>query len=281
MELSIESELKPLIANLRRLDFKYFLGTGEFENTMLENNFDGIWSAAVHNHHAVGNIAGPRAREEAFIEMCNYLWKKDMGIFLKMIKYILISFVKKNKKIDIDPVLTVLENLGLDPSEVEELRILTVNKTGNGLSDSKNLTHSKKGDLVFIGHGRSPLWREVDVFLREENISFEDFESDSRTGEHVIDVLKGFLAKATFAIIVVTAEDKADNGKVRARQNVIHEIGLFQGKLGFENVAILKQNGVEGFSNNDGLQHIPFDGNDIKHTFYELGRTLKKAGLRK
>ncbi len=66
---------------------------------------------------------------------------------------------------------------------------------------------------------------------------------------------------------------------MRARQNVIHEAGLFQGRLGFERVVILKQNNVEELSNLAGLQYIPFDGNQIETAFYELRRKLKKQGL--
>ena len=57
---------------------------------------------------------------------------------------------------------------------------------------------------------------------------------------------------------------------------MIHEIGFFQGKLGFEKVAILKQDGVESFSNIDGIQYIPFSGDNISQTFYELQRVLKR-----
>ena len=83
----------------------------------------------------------------------------------------------------------------------------------------------------------------------------------------------------TFAIIVMTAEDETSNGELRARQNVIHEIGFFQGKLGFEKVAILKQKQVESFTNIDGLQYIEFDENHIKQTFYELQKMLKREKI--
>jgi hypothetical protein len=35
------------------------------------------------------------------------------------------------------------------------------------------------------------------------------------------------------AFLVLTAEDETADGKVQARMNVIHEAGLFQGRLGF------------------------------------------------
>lgn len=134
--------------------------------------------------------------------------------------------------------------------------------------------------LIFIGHGRSKLWARLQVFLQDElNIKTLSFESESRTSENIISILEEFLDKSSFAILVMTAEDETNDGKVRARQNVIHEAGLFQGRLGFKKVILLKEDKTEDFSNVAGLQYIPFSGQNIEQTFYELQRTLKKQGL--
>lgn len=79
--------------------------------------------------------------------------------------------------------------------------------------------------------------------------------------------------------MVLTAEDKTSEGATRARQNVIHEIGLFQGRIGFNKVVLLLQEGTEEFSNIAGLQYIPFSKDNIQHTFYELQGVLKREGL--
>jgi predicted nucleotide-binding protein len=42
------------------------------------------------------------------------------------------------------------------------------------------------------------------------------------------------LDQARFAFLVMTAEDEQADGNHHARMNVIHEVGLFQGRLGFE-----------------------------------------------
>jgi len=39
----------------------------------------------------------------------------------------------------------------------------------------------------------------------------------------------------------MTAEDATSEGNIRVRQNVIHEAGLFQWRLGFDKFIILKQ----------------------------------------
>jgi predicted nucleotide-binding protein len=57
------------------------------------------------------------------------------------------------------------------------------------------------------------------------------------------------LNKTCFALLVMTAEDAHDDGKTHARENVVHEIGLVQGRLGFRKSIIVRQNGTAEFSN--------------------------------
>jgi predicted nucleotide-binding protein len=141
--------------------------------------------------------------------------------------------------------------------------------------------HSRKGKpCIFIGHGRSQVWARLKLFLQEDlNLRTECYESESRVGESIVPILEGMLEKADFAVLILTAEDETATGSMRARQNVIHEVGLFQSKLGFNRAIILKQEGVEDFTNIAGLQYIPFPDNNIEQSFYPLQRTLKKEGL--
>ena len=50
------------------------------------------------------------------------------------------------------------------------------------------------------------------------------------------------------AFLVLTAEDEQTDGTLHARENVIHEAGLFQGRLGFEKAIILLEEGCQEFS---------------------------------
>lgn len=147
----------------------------------------------------------------------------------------------------------------------------------------KPILQTKKvslSNVVFIGHGRSKLWARVNLYIHDElGIKTENFESESRTDEQIIDILEGFLSKVTFAVLVLTAEDETKEGGIRARQNVIHEAGLFQGRLGFDKVVLLLQDDVEQLTNLAGLQYIAFSGDKIEQTFYELHRVFKKHGL--
>jgi predicted nucleotide-binding protein len=133
---------------------------------------------------------------------------------------------------------------------------------------------------VFIGHGRSPLWARVQLFLENDlKIKTVSYESESRAGDSIVPILERMLSEATFAVLILTAEDATTEGAKRARQNVIHEAGLFQGRLGFKKAILLRQEGLEDFSNVAGLQYIPFSDDRIEQTFYELQRVLKRERL--
>lgn len=132
---------------------------------------------------------------------------------------------------------------------------------------------------VFIGHGRSRLWARVKTYLEDDlGLATVTYESESRTGDSIVPVLEKMLQQATFAVLLLTADDSGVSGAKRARQNVIHEAGLFQGRIGFKRAVLLVQEGIEEFSNVAGLQHIPFSGENVEQAFYELQRVLKREG---
>jgi predicted nucleotide-binding protein len=101
------------------------------------------------------------------------------------------------------------------------------------------------------------------------------YESESRTGESIIPILEQMLEQATFAVLILSAEDETPSGSRRARQNVFHEAGLFQRKLGFRRSVLLLQESIEAFTNIYGLQHIPFSGDKVEQSFYELQRSFE------
>ena len=130
---------------------------------------------------------------------------------------------------------------------------------------------------IFIGHGHNKIWARLKIYLQDElKLDTINYEKEPRAGDSIVPILNEMLNQATFAVLVLTAEDKTAEGLERARQNVIHEAGLFQGRLGFKKAILLVQEGLEDFTNIDGLQVIRFKGDDIEHTFYELRRVLER-----
>ena len=141
----------------------------------------------------------------------------------------------------------------------------------------ENAKMTAVGEKGFIGHGHSPVWHELSAFLEKRlHLSVVEFNSVSVAGVATISRLEEMLDAAAFAFLVMTAEDELPDGKRRARLNVVHEAGLFQGRLGFKKAIILLEEGCEDFSNIHGLNHIPFPKGNIRATFEEIRVVLER-----
>ena len=85
------------------------------------------------------------------------------------------------------------------------------------------------------------------------------------------------LDAAAIAFLIMTAEDEQADGTRHARMNVVHEAGLFQGRLGFTRAIVLVEEGCEGFSNIEGLGQIRFPKGNIAAIFDEVRRVLERG----
>ena len=106
-----------------------------------------------------------------------------------------------------------------------------------------------------------------------------EFNSVAAAGSTAVERLEEMLTAANFAFLVMTGEDAVGEDKLRARQNVIHEAGLFQGRLGFKRAIVLLEDGCESFANIAGLVHIPFHKGHIRGAFEDIRQTLQRAGM--
>jgi predicted nucleotide-binding protein len=130
---------------------------------------------------------------------------------------------------------------------------------------------------VFIGHGRDPQWRDLKDHLHEKHgLDVEAYEIGARAGLTIKEVLDDMLASSSFALLVMTGEDLDITGGLHPRENVIHELGLFQGYLGWERAIVLLEEGVEEFSNIHGLNQIRFSSGNIQETFGEVLATIRR-----
>lgn len=142
------------------------------------------------------------------------------------------------------------------------------------------LNDKKQGGRVFIGHGRSSAWMELKNYLQDRlDLKCDDFNREATAGRTTVARLQKMLDDSCFALLVLTAEDEQVDGKVHARQNVIHEAGLFQGRLGFEKAIVMLEDGCEEFSNIHGLGQIRFGQGKISASFHEVSDTLRREGI--
>ncbi|UNH22797.1 TIR domain-containing protein [Moellerella wisconsensis] len=145
--------------------------------------------------------------------------------------------------------------------------------------------HESKGSVmnsnnIFIGHGRSHLWRELKDFIKDKlQLSYDEFNRVPVAGTTNIARLQQMLEQASFAFLIMTAEDELNDGKMQARMNVIHEVGLFQGRLGFEKAIILLEEGCEEFSNINGLGQIRFPKGNISAISEKIREVLERENI--
>ncbi|MET0793576.1 MAG: TIR domain-containing protein, partial [Polyangiaceae bacterium] len=138
---------------------------------------------------------------------------------------------------------------------------------------------------VFIGHGSKNDWQALRTMLVEWNVEVEEFNEEPVAGVSITQRLKSMLEGARFAFLVMTAEDevipKGGGGLAafQARMNVIHEIGLFQGRLGGEYAVVIRERGAELFSNLDGINRIDFDSGRLKAVEPEIFALLVRRGV--
>jgi predicted nucleotide-binding protein len=109
-------------------------------------------------------------------------------------------------------------------------------------------------------------------------LPWEEFNRIPQAGIWTGERLSEMLESACFAFLIMTGEDER-NGELHARENVVHEVGLFQGKLGFRRSIILLEDGCEGFSNIHGLTCILFPKNKISAVYEEVRRTLQREKI--
>jgi predicted nucleotide-binding protein len=124
---------------------------------------------------------------------------------------------------------------------------------------------------VFIGHGNSLDWLALRDFLRDKlGLDPVEFNSTPAAGQHTLERIEQCLRECRLAFLVMNAEDLHMDGSRHARQNVVHEIGLFQAKLGFDKVLILVEEGCTMFSNMAGLTHLSFRKGKIRDCFEDI-----------
>jgi predicted nucleotide-binding protein len=137
-----------------------------------------------------------------------------------------------------------------------------------------------RGERVFIGHGRSPLWRELKDFLQDRlGLPWEEFNRQPTAGQATTERLDAMLNSSCFAFLVMTAEDEHSDKSLHARENVIHEAGLFQGRLGFKKAIILLEADCPEFSNIIGLSQIRFPKGKISAVFEDVRRVLEREKI--
>lgn len=132
---------------------------------------------------------------------------------------------------------------------------------------------------IFIVHGRDDgIKNEVARFLEKAGLKPIILHECPNEGMTVIEKFEKY-SNVNFAIVLLTPDDKGGlnetpfNEKLRARQNVIFELGYFCGKLGRNKVVAIIKDEVEQPSDIVGITYISY-----REWKNQTLRELKKAG---
>lgn len=131
--------------------------------------------------------------------------------------------------------------------------------------------------IIFIGHGHDNSWKDLKEHLVEKQcLSVEEFNIEPRAGYSTKEILEKMKERSSMALLVLTGESLDINRKIHAPENVIHEVGLFQGELGFNKTIPILENGIVEFSNIQGTQQIRFDKGKIREIFGDVVAVIRR-----
>lgn len=222
--------------------------------------------------------------------------KEEARKYLVLSKHDFIKRLQPSGSFSTSDTLAAEQNLRLPPHIAVLATVLALRSPGRACEDlakvakraashlAKRGRYSRRtqemGTKVFIGHGRSPAWRDLKDFIQERlKLPWDEFNRVPVAGRTNIERLSQMLNDAAIGFLVMTAEDEHSDGTTHARENVVHEAGLFQGKLGFSKAIILLEEGCKEFSNIEGLGQIRFPPGNIKAAFEEVREALEREDL--
>lgn len=121
------SEIKPLVANLLRLNIGEYLKTSDYDHLALEYDFDNLWESAQKRIRDRSNIViigydSPGDYEEAMQIVLDALWDQDRKGFFAYLEITLQDYLRwKKGKVDLSKVISNLKELEMPESQVKEL----------------------------------------------------------------------------------------------------------------------------------------------------------------
>lgn len=147
----------------------------------------------------------------------------------------------------------------------------------------KSVAPVRGSKRVFVVHGREEGSKEtVARFLSKLGLEPIILHEQPNQGRTIIEKFEAHSA-VDYAVVLFTPDDfghpagDPSKGRVRARQNVILELGFFLGALGRGRVCVLYTGDVEIPSDYDGVLYVPLD--DRGAWRLAVAREMKVAGV--
>ena len=149
-----------------------------------------------------------------------------------------------------------------------------------------NTSQKNKNRKVFVVYGHDDIAKtQLEALLRRWDLEPIILDQQASGGQTIIEKLEEFGSDISYAIVLATPDDigkdkNESKEKLRVRQNVVLELGMFLAKLGREKVAILLKEAAnfEKPSDIQGLIYIPFQ-NKVDDVAISLIRELTRQGF--
>ena len=142
---------------------------------------------------------------------------------------------------------------------------------------------TKRRQKVFISYGHDDEAKTtVAKFVEDLGLKPITLDGQPSKGQTIIDKFEEQAGEAGFAIVLLSPDDVGSSKatgkrKLRARQNIIFELGYLRGGLGGERVCALYKEGVELPSGICDVAYVPMDSADDWKL--KLSREMQNAGL--
>lgn len=290
MGIELHTNIKPLIANLRRSNIGEYLATNDFSILMLEKDYDRVWEMAKRD--ISGNSSGVitisrriQRYQSAFELILNSLFIKDNGEFRIILILVLENFIGWNKStIDIDKLLTILGNLNVPQSDLSHIKSIfekaQISKHADQTIGLINKPTIVRKNEVFIVHGHDELAKvEVARFIEKLGFTPIILHEQASSGKTIIEKIEEY-SNVGFGIVLYTPCDIGGTSqnalKNRARQNVVFEHGYLIGKIGRKNVCALVKGEIETPNDISGVVYVGMDAS--KGWQMGVAKELKSSG---
>ncbi len=234
MKVEIKNpEIKPLIANLLRINIGSYLKTSDYSHLALEHNFDQLWDSAKKNIRNRSNVVflgfDPSGDyEDAFQLLLDLLWTEGKNDFYLLLEMTLADFIRWDKgKTDLTQVFENLEKLNMPKLKLDDLKILKKQKLvpENTNAPEKqpefNQTEIKQDDkLCFIimpfTDKLNPIYESI-IRPVIKDLKLKSLRADEIfTSKPIVDDIWESIKKAKFLIADLTDRNV----------NVFYELGL-------------------------------------------------------
>ena len=314
MENEIEKKIKRLYGHLLRLNLVDYLQSSSFRVLRLEYDLDVIWSELKKAYgldpSAPLNAYNSSVTENLLYRLLGTVYSKKHDEFCEIIGALLSDAEKWNHQNNwsagfdqeiIDMIEKVLVSLNYGQDEIQQsiskfhpkqttvtlfgpaepMTVKTV--TMDSIDEPKDNEKIQINDSIFIVHGHDVAMRDaVSNYVHQLGLNPIILSEEASSSKTLIEKLEKYQG-VRYAIVLLSPDDigskceEKENLKTRARQNVIFELGFFQGCLGRSNVCPLNKQVQELPSDYVGIVWVDFDTNGVWKL--KLVRELTAAGF--